>query len=129
MKNFNIESIIDLNNSLLQTELKSKLSFSNNILTILFHEDFKIEICFNKSLGLFNTYINSIFYYGIETMDIFDFIKDLSKDLIVIQYKKMKVFRRPFKFIPSKSFNKSDWENIKDVKIFNSTKVLLNNYN
>lgn len=52
MKNFNIESIIDLNNLLLQTELKSTLSCSNNILTILFHEDFKIEICFNKSLGL-----------------------------------------------------------------------------
>lgn len=129
MKNGFVETITDLYNQLSnEDELNSKVSISNNVIKIEFHKDFIMEICFNKNHGLYDTYINSIFYYGIEEQDILYFILDTLRDSIVIQYKHISVFKKPFKFVNQKSFNKTKWENKHNIKIFTAKETIIDTF-
>ena len=129
MKNGFVETITDLYNQLFnENELKSKISIVDNIIKIIFHEDFKMEICFNKNNGLFNVYINSIFYDGIEGQDILDFMIEILRNVIIIQYKKITFLKKPFKFVSEKSFNKNKWRNETNVKIFTSKETIIDSF-
>ena len=129
MKNGFVETITDLYNQLsTENELKSKVSIIHNIIKIIFHEDFRMEICFDKNNGLFNVYINSIFYYGIEDQDILNFIIETLRNMIVIQYKRITPLKKPFKFVDKKSFNKDKWEGKPNVNVFTSKKTIIDTF-
>jgi hypothetical protein len=127
MRNGTVESIEDLHNELLKVdEIKSVVSINNGILKIVFHGNFTIEVCFHK--GFFNTYINSIFYYDIDYQDILDSLIETAKDTIIIQRKRISVFKSTFTLIPRKAFRKEQWEKIGNVKVFTATETIFDNF-
>ena len=126
--NYFVESITDLFNELSKSEdIKHKISLKDAVISIMFHNNFKIEITANK-MGLFNVYINSVFYSEVENQDITPLILEITNALVIIQLRKPLLFRRTFTIISKNKFNKNDWIKKSNILVFTSTETLISNY-
>lgn len=105
--------------------LKDKLTFNDYQINIFFAIHYKINIELMIGRG-FVVYINDSFYCDVEEQDIESFVIDISEnDYYIIENKKYKrnrfIFEAEQKFIK----NKEKWLNLKNTKIFNKEKILL----
>lgn len=129
MKNGFIESISDLFEELSKIEkLTNKISFSNEKIMIVFYEEFKLEIVFDSKLSLFYIYINSLYCCEVEEQDIFELIIEIMNESIIIQNKKVTPFKKLFIILSKESFDLQSWKEKRNIKIFTSDKILVNNF-
>ena len=109
----------------LKPYLKDKVFFNEYQINICFAIHYKINSELMEGRG-FVIYINGSFYCDVEEQDIEFFITDISEnDYFIIENKKCKrnrfIFETEQKFIK----NKDKWLKLKDTKIFNKEKILL----
>lgn len=129
MYNGIVENISELFRELSKIEnLKNKITFNNEKIVIVFYDEFKLEIVFETKLGIYNIYINSMHYCEIEDQDIYKFIMEIINESIIIQNKKLSPFKRLFTVKLKKTFNLKIWENKRNIKIFTSDKILVDNF-
>lgn len=106
------------------SEFRHRISINGSIIKIIFHEMYIVELT-----SSFKRYINSIFDYDIEDQDILDSMIDLARHTYVIQYKKIRPFkRRMFGFISKKSFDKKKWENKKNIMVISPDEVIVDTF-
>lgn len=129
MKNGFIDSISELFEELSKIEkLSNKISLSNEKIMIVFYEEFKLEIVFESKLSLFYIYINSLYCCEVEEQDVFEFIIEIMNKSIIIQNKKVNPFKKLFIILSKKSFDLQSWKEKRNIKIFTSDEILVDNF-
>ena len=128
MNGISISSIKELFNLLKEIQIVYQhVSLNKEVIRIEFHSNLILDISIEK-YGIFNVYVNSIFCYAAEEQDIYPSLFELIQDSIIIQFKKISAFRKPFKIILKSKFDIKKWGHKRNLRIITDSKVLLDNF-